>query len=48
MLAVLGPRLGTQWRPWALLMILGHHGVRAWAALHLRWDDIDEMNGEVI
>ena len=48
MLAVLSPRLGTQCRPWALLMILGHDGVRASAALHLRWDEIDEMNGEVI
>lgn len=28
------------WRPWALLVLIGHQGVRVKAALHLRWDDI--------
>jgi hypothetical protein len=48
MLATFSPRIGTHWRPWALLMILGHHGVRTSAALHLRWEDIDQGNGDVI
>jgi integrase len=30
------------WRPWALLMLIGHQGVRVNAALHLRWSDIAE------
>ncbi len=29
------------WRPWAVLMVLGHQGVRLRAALHLRWEDVD-------
>jgi integrase len=48
LIAAVNPRLGTQWRPWALLMILGHHGVRETAAVHLRWEDIDYENKEVI
>lgn len=48
LLAAFNPRLGTQWRPWAMLMIIGHHGVRASAALHLRWEDLDAANQDVI
>jgi integrase len=29
-------------------MILGYHGVRVTAALHLRWDDIDESSADVV
>jgi len=29
------------WRAWAVMMLLGHQGVRVNAALHLRWTDIE-------
>lgn len=48
LIAQFNPRLAVQWRPWALLMLLGHHGVRERAALHLTWEDIDTNSGEVI
>jgi integrase len=40
-LGELDPDKSTQWRAWALLNLIAHQGVRANAALHLRWDDID-------
>ena len=48
LIAQFNPRLAVQWRPWALLMLLGHHGVRERAALHLKWEDIDADSAEVI
>lgn len=41
MLATLDPRNPYQWRPWVLMTLLGNQGVRANAALHLRWSDVD-------
>lgn len=42
LLGALDPRKANEWRPWALLMLLGHQGVRVNAALHLRWEDVGE------
>lgn len=28
------------WRPWVVLMLAGHHGQRANAVLHLKWEDV--------
>lgn len=36
-----------QWRAWVFLMLAGHHGQRARAVLHLRWQDIDFEAEEV-
>jgi integrase len=35
------PRLKSQWRAWALLVLVGEQGPRIRAALHLRWTDVD-------
>lgn len=35
------------WRPWVALMLIGHHGMRANAVLHLRWEDIDLENDRI-
>ncbi len=37
-----------QWRAWVFLMIAGHHGQRARAVLHLRWQDIDLERGVIV
>lgn len=34
------PRDGRRWRAWGCLMLAGHHGQRANALIHLKWDDI--------
>lgn len=36
-----------QWRAWVFLMLAGHHGQRANAVLHLRWQDVDLANERV-
>lgn len=36
-----------QWRAWVFLMLAGHHGQRARAVLHLRWQDVDEAAGVI-
>jgi integrase len=41
LVAQMSPQSSRTWRPWALLMVLGHQGVRVRAALHLCWDDVD-------
>jgi integrase len=41
LVAQLSPQSSRTWRPWALLMVLGHQGVRVRAALHLSSDDVD-------
>lgn len=41
LLGAFDPRLLSQWRAWALVVLLGEQGPRVNAALHLRWDDID-------
>ena len=48
LLAQFHPRRGDQWRPWAVLLLLGHQGVRVNAALHLRWEDVDGATGELV
>lgn len=45
-LGALDPRSAREWRPWAVLMLIGHQGVRANAALHLRWDDL--VDGRIV
>jgi len=35
------PSDGKTWRVWVALMLAGHHGQRARAVLHLRWEDVD-------
>jgi integrase len=35
------PRQKTQWRAWALLILVGELGPRINAAVHLRWTDVD-------
>jgi len=47
LLAQLSPQSSRTWRPWALLMVLGHQGVRVRAALHLCWDDVDFAAGRL-
>lgn len=39
-LATLNPV--RDWKPWAVLTLLGNQGVRVNAALHLRWEDIGQ------
>jgi integrase len=41
LLATLNPRSAYQWRSWCLFSVLGNQGVRAVAARHLRWADVD-------
>lgn len=48
LLGVLSPQDGRTWRPWVALMLAGHHGQRANAVLHLRWEDIDEPAGLIL
>lgn len=47
LLATFNPQSSRQWRPWALLMLLGNQGVRERAALHLAWEDVD-LDGRVL
>ncbi len=47
LIAQLSPQSSRSWRPWALLMVLGHQGIRVRAALHLRWEDIDFAEGRI-
>ena len=42
------PSVHTGWRPWVALMLCGHHGMRANAVLHLRWEDIAWDADEII
>lgn len=42
------PQDGTRWRLWVVLMLAGHHGMRANAVLHLRWTDIDDKEGIIV
>lgn len=35
------------WRVWVALMLVGHHGQRARAVLHLRWEDVDWAAGVI-
>lgn len=44
-MAALDPKSATQWRAWVALTICGNQGVRQNAALHLKWDDVDEELG---
>jgi YD repeat-containing protein len=37
-----------QWRPWALINLLAHQGVRETAAVHLKWDCVDLEAGTII
>lgn len=37
-----------QWRGWVFLMLVGHHGQRANAVLHLRWSDVDMDRGVIV
>jgi integrase len=39
------PKVWGQWRPWALLTLLGYQGVRTNAARHLQWPDVDLEEG---
>jgi integrase len=48
MMAALDPKSATQWRAWVALTICGNQGVRQNAALHLQWDDVDELLGVMI
>lgn len=36
-----------QWRAWVFVMLAGHHGQRARAIRHLRWQDVDLAAGEI-
>lgn len=42
LVAVMNPHSSRAWRQWALLMLLGHQGVRINAARQLRWEDVAE------
>lgn len=42
LVAVLDPQSSRTWRPWAVLMLIGHQGVRVNAALSLKWDNVSE------
>jgi integrase len=44
LLAQFDPSKTGEWRPWGLINLLGHQGVRGNAALHLKWDDVDLEN----
>ena len=41
------PQNSRQWRPSAVLMLIGHQGVRSRAARHLQWDDVDLKRGVI-
>lgn len=41
------PQNAREWRRSAVIMLLGHQGVRERAALHLRWKDLDLERGVV-
>lgn len=42
------PHRGTKWRPWFVLMVAGHHGQRANALVHMRWEDVDWEEGVIV
>jgi integrase len=48
LLTKMNPQSNRTWRPWVALMLAGHHGQRANAVLHLRWEDIDFEEGLII
>jgi integrase len=48
LLRVLNPQTARSWRPWVALMLAGHHGQRANAVLHLRWEDVDFEEGAIV
>src|SRR5829696_3768061 len=39
------PSQWGQWRPWALLTLLGTQGIRTNSARHLQWADVDLEDG---
>ena len=47
-LAQFDPASRTQWRPWAILNLVIHQGIRATACLHLRWADVDFEAGVIV
>ncbi|HEX5437129.1 MAG TPA: tyrosine-type recombinase/integrase [Gemmatimonadaceae bacterium] len=47
LLRQLSPQDAGTWRAWVALMLAGHHGQRANAVLHLRWEDIDAEAGVI-
>ena len=48
LLTKLNPQSPGKWRAWVALMLAGHHGQRANAVLHLRWEDIDLEEGVIV
>lgn len=48
LIASLDPRKALEWRPWALITLIGFCGPRQNAARHLTWADVDLERGEVI
>lgn len=47
MIRHLSPKSAIDWRAWSLLTLIGHQGIRAKAALHLRWEDVDFEAGQI-
>ncbi len=46
-IAALDPSSSRQWRAWIITTLLHYCGPRVNAALHLRWSDVDIVNGTV-